>query len=141
MISPVTSSAPRPPLVTRRQSLGVVATVTLTAGVTGGLLLLPDRRERTRSLRALFPDAGSAFRIGEAYRRENPNEAHAEQLETALFGSRSEADRWLPRPTDELAEWVRARHREDLEANHTVRVNRWILTATEARICALIAAT
>jgi hypothetical protein len=99
----------------------------LAGGLSSALLLLSRAGlgAPENSLLALFPDPAAARAIGKAFLRDYPGEADAAHLAARL-----------PR-----------RHRlhmaisADFAAGKTVMVEGWVLSRTEARLCALVALT
>lgn len=118
-------------LVNRRRFLALIASVaagmaSAACAPTGDTPALgkPDL------LAALGRDA--VRRLGRRYRENVPSESDASRLEAALRASRS----WTARigvGHSTLADEVR----DDFEAGHTVVVDGWLLSVTEARQCAL----
>jgi hypothetical protein len=92
----------------------------------------PDLASR---LAALIPHADSAARIGSRYLASAPAEADAGLLVSSILGPQAHeatADAVLRRVVGE------SRQRDFLDGN-TVSVDGWILSGTEARLCALVA--
>ena len=71
--------------------------------------------------------------IGARYRAMTPTERDTPSLRAAILASRPFASRVLALRQPSMAELVR----RDFEHGHTVVVQGWILSATEARQCAL----
>jgi hypothetical protein len=95
-------------------------------------------------LRALVPAPDSARLIGRAYLAGCPNEvgddARLARLILADPGgpeSASRADAPMPADTRSLRETIATRVREDFRHGRTATVDGWILSRTEARLCAL----
>ena len=85
----------------------------------------------------LQPEVVSARRIGRAYLREHPQEAVRVILTRQLASLPGEPG--APRLDDErVAAWLSQSSSADFEAGRTVRVDRWWLSETEARLCALL---
>jgi hypothetical protein len=98
---------------------------------------LPAGRATAR-LRRLLPDIGSAREIGAIYRRACPAEADPPRLTRLLLSSLSLDDRGLAGRSDaSLRALLTARVRRDFAAGDTVDISGWILSRTEARLCAL----
>jgi len=79
---------------------------------------------------ALGPDA--VRRLGRRYRENVPRERDAPRIEAAITASRPWAAR-IGVSHSTLSDQVR----DDFEAGHTVVVDGWLLSVTEARQCAL----
>jgi hypothetical protein len=88
-----------------------------------------------RTLAMLVPERESARRIGKAYLAVKPEEADLERL-IALLCPRRE-DRQCP-PREQLRRLLAVRH-DDFCDGRIVRLQGWIIPATEARLCALVA--
>lgn len=85
-------------------------------------------------------DAGAAAVIGSAYLEVTPEERDRGLLLERLAGASLAAwDQLAVRDRAALAEAVRERHRADFAQDRVVRLNGWILSRTEARLCALVA--
>ncbi|MFL5562651.1 MAG: hypothetical protein ACJ79K_14360 [Gemmatimonadaceae bacterium] len=77
--------------------------------------------------------AGPVRAIGARYRAMNHAEGDAASLRRAISASRPFASRFLGAASPPLAELVRA----DFAEGRTIVVDGWVLSATEARQCAL----
>jgi hypothetical protein len=95
--------------------------------------LLPSK------LSEILPHRKSASAVGREYLKIAPLEADVSRL-LELIGApeksirdRSSAD------AEALAEWLQAKQRDDFDQGRIVLVQRWMLSQTEARLCALIA--
>ena len=125
--------------ITRRRVLWALVAVGATVGL-ARLARLPPFDSRVRgSLRALLTDLASAERVGSAYVEQHPEEADPALLEARIAGSQADAERIFGemRP-DELASWIWNRQQEDFRAGRTVSVDGWILSETEALLCARV---
>ena len=71
--------------------------------------------------------------IGTSYRAMNPTEADVRSLHKAILASRPWASRFRLSPSPNVTELVQS----DFEHSQTVVVRGWVLSATEARQCAL----
>lgn len=91
-------------------------------------------------LLSLLRHRTSARRIGERYLRVAPDEASAARL-VDLICDDVMPDRARLAAVDDatLRRRLRSRVQQDFARNRTVRVAGWILSATEARLCALAA--
>jgi hypothetical protein len=111
----------------------------LAAGIAGAALGLRlylsgggASREAAR-LAGMLPHAQSAARLGRLYLEGAPQEADAARL-VALINA-------APAPTDTdeaLRAKLDARIRDDFINNDLVAVDGWLLSRTEARLCALV---
>ena len=91
---------------------------------------------RPHPLLSTFSDPRSAAFIGKAYLEGRHTEAHAWELAKGL----EEALKLYPndsRQPDALRAAMQARQRDDFANGRTVNVAGWMLSQTEARLCAL----
>ena len=86
----------------------------------------------TRALRSLILSRDSAVRLGRAYLVATPNEASASRLTSLILGESAMR-------TGREAARVRSRIQGDFDAGRVVTVDGWIVSPTEARLCALCA--
>ncbi|MBI4341157.1 MAG: hypothetical protein HY598_02620 [Candidatus Omnitrophica bacterium] len=86
----------------------------------------------------LLPDPTSAAVVGHAYLDCVPAEADRHRL-VELMSPRRQRRALAAAPTARLQEWFHQRRRRDFEMEHTVLVQGWMLSVTEARLCALVA--
>jgi hypothetical protein len=130
--------------ISRRQLLRMLAGYVSTVGLTSrcdaadqhwSLAAMPDAH---RSLE-IFPSRESAVLIGREYLRLFPQEAHAERLLDLIV---SPAARWaIPssgRIQPAMAQWLYEKQRGDFVQGQTVLIQGWMLSRTEARLCALL---
>jgi hypothetical protein len=90
-----------------------------------------------RRLSALFEQPLSARSIGTAYLQTAPHEAESERLLALLCpGADAQCD-LMQASTEELRSHFRRQRREDFARGQTVLVRGWVLSETEARLCAL----
>ncbi len=90
------------------------------------------RKSRAREgLAALFPDIAAARQVGRAYLDAYPLDADREKL-LALFEEVFSS----PQPV-RLRGKVNARREHDFRRQNLAVVGGWVLSATEARLCAL----
>jgi hypothetical protein len=85
-------------------------------------------------LLAVFTDLDSARNVGVEYLRSRPEETDLRKLLAALCGS-SSID-----ATDAAHDWaatLAAKCRDDFLERRVVHVDAWVLSWTEARLCAL----
>ena len=117
----------------------------LAAGIVGaaiGLRLYWPGGSVTREARRLadmLRHRDSAARLGRLYLDEKPREADTTLLVTLIGAARGPA---LPPPSPATDEALRAdledRIRNDFTYGNTVAVDGWLLSLTEARLCALV---
>ena len=105
----------------------------------GALILLIDRMWKddaaVAAIRALITHRADADQLGRAYLAMHRDERSSAALLRHLLG---------PMPPASAAETpgrIAARIRADYRAARTVTVEGWILSRTEARLCALVALT
>lgn len=106
-----------------------------------GLIPAPFKRQLLQSrLAALFKNRESAQVIGREYLNHSPQEANPQVLLNLLSaGLAIEAELFFLARDDKLRQSLERRIRQDFEDEHVVRVRGWLLSATEARLCALAA--
>jgi hypothetical protein len=134
----------REPQLTRRGFLGRVGRGAAAGFATPALVaaLVACRRdpELADELGAFFSDSKSARQLGRACLAAFPDENDARILVERLAGA--DLARWnalAAEARSELAAAVRSRHRDDFASGRVVRVRGWVLSETEARLCALAA--
>ena len=121
-------------LASRRRALQQLAALCGVLGLHVPLAALGCRDEPEaleQALAVLLPSRASAAAVGEAYLRQAPLEASAGTLEALILGSAREAG--LPI----TAEGLRLRIERDFVEEKIVRLDGWVLSATEVRLCAL----
>jgi hypothetical protein len=112
-------------------------------GLAGPTLLVPlvgcgPSESLEAALLGFFADLGSAREVGREYLKLAPEEDDRDALVQRLAGAGLR--RWEAfAATDPAAllRAVRARHTEDFAAERVVRLRGWMLSETEARLCAL----
>jgi hypothetical protein len=118
------------PTATRRRLLALLGAA---AAATGMPAAAPARGDpRAGALLGLTRHPASAARVGAAYLATRPAEADTARLVEALWPD--------PDPGDDPAALARAfaaRMRDDFTQGRTARVEGWVLSASEARLCAL----
>lgn len=90
-------------------------------------------------LRSMIADLESARRVGQAYLAKAPAEADRQRLLAGLF---PRLDPGEARLGDGPASWrdsFSTRCRRDFAEGQTVQIEGWVLSLTEARLCALAA--
>jgi len=99
----------------------------------------PLTRAATRLAR-LFPRGQSAHRIGRLYLRQAPSEDDAPALVHLIVASLSVPLDALHRLDDgAMRELIERRVRQDFADGRTASVDGWVLSVTEARLCAVAA--
>jgi hypothetical protein len=105
---------------------------------TSGLSMIWREERAEWRLRRLLRHPDSATAVGAVYRRAVPAEADPPTLTRLLLSSLSLDEARLARRSDAwLRALVAARIRNDFTAGHTATIDGWILSRTEARLCAL----
>ncbi len=92
------------------------------------------------TLAGFYEDRASAAAVGRAYLEGAPEEARRDVLLDRLCGPRRSEWAALARSApEELFAAIRSQHRSDFEAGRVASVDDWILSLTEARMCAIAA--
>ena len=107
------------------------ALAALTANCRAGAGYDESSLARPELLEALGADGVRA--VGTRYRATHPDERDAPSIREAILASRPWRARLAGRGTPTIPDLVR----DDFERGRTVVVNGWLLSATEARQCAL----
>lgn len=81
----------------------------------------------------------SARLLGERYLLEAPQETDAALIATRIAGSARRARALATMDTSSLRRLLAEQQRRDFAAGRTVNVNGWVLSRTEAQLCALAA--
>jgi hypothetical protein len=125
-----------------RATAGVAGTVTLGA-LGGGLVLRGDVPVPLAvRLGALLPERASAVAVGAAYLDVVPDERAIGRLLASLEHRVRGLERIAATTTDaELRALLAAASQADFAAGDTIRVRGWILSRSEARVCALASLT
>ena len=128
----------------RRRELLALATALVAAGVGGLSVVVPggsDRAERAAErLVGSLRNRASAAAVGREYLKTAPSEASLVRLLGYLGRApdgRAQAAGILDR--DRLRADIAAREKQDFEERNVVVLRGWILSRTEARLCALAA--
>jgi hypothetical protein len=101
-------------------------------------------RPRAKNLLAskvseILPHKESGSAVGREYLKVAPAEADVSRL-IDLIGAPEESIRAQSKAgTQAFADWLRAKQRDDFDRGRVVLVQGWMLSQTEARLCALIA--
>lgn len=90
-------------------------------------------------LSALFTNQRSARAIGERYLALVPEEADATVLTARIAGSTPQYLRLAGADTRALRQLLAMQQRRDFAEGRTALVDGWVLSCTEARLCALAA--
>jgi hypothetical protein len=94
------------------------------------------------SLTHLFSHRESAIVVGLEYLQYRPGEADVDRLVDLICLCRPERRAELARAkVERLREVLKLQQREDFRYSRIVKVHGWILSETEARLCALVALT
>jgi hypothetical protein len=121
--------------LTRRVMLRALALAGLSATPLAALATTLHPAER---LRRLLPHPESAQAVGLIYRAAFPAEVRSTVLVPLLLSSLSlDAGAVAGRSDASLRRAVAARVRADFAAGETVEIGGWMLSRTEARLCAL----
>jgi hypothetical protein len=129
-------------MITRRAVLTMAAIATLLSsrpGLAAANRGLPrSLRLRASRLTGIFSRRQSARAVGRAYLRVAPGEADPQILMGAITGTTPDLHRVLDHGDDaDLGAALRNRIRRDFADGRTVSVEGWLLSQTEARLCAL----
>lgn len=125
--------------MTRRTFLAAAA---LTAAGGGGVLYrltssdFDPELEQTVDVASLFDELGPARRVGRTYLEDHPVEADERALVRLLEAEPGWRGVWEGSPA-RIAAVARRTIRLDYQNGRTVPVGGWILSRTEARLCAL----
>jgi hypothetical protein len=134
----------KPPTIHRRQFLllalglaGSVAAGSKLSGAAEGWLRQGNLRAK---LTALFIHQESAQAIGRAYLQRYPQEADVRTLEDQIAqGIAGGHTLLVATGKPEISKLLTDRIRQDFATDRVVKVQGWILSVTEARLCALAA--
>lgn len=98
----------------------------------------PGQAPLERALLRLLSDPEGAAAAGREYLAQAPGEADADRLLEGLAGPRrAEWPALAEGGAGALRRALRERHAEDLAAGRVARVRGWVVSRTEARLCAL----
>jgi hypothetical protein len=93
-----------------------------------------------RSLSGFFADPESARVVGREYLELYPDEPEADAVLQRLAGPRlSEWETLAASDPDRLVQALRLQHHSDFAHERVVAIRGWVLSETEARLCALAA--
>lgn len=128
--------------ISRRAFLAAAALAAAGSGGVAYRLLSEDdfdpELEQTVAVARLFDELEPARRVGRAYLTDHPGEADERTLVRLLVAT-SGWDRASEASPTRLGELARSALTRDFERGKTVAVDGWILSRTEARLCALVA--
>jgi hypothetical protein len=128
-------------LLTRRTLLTGFAPAGVLALIAPAVLATPaleHSRAQLARLRALMRDQHSARAIGKIYLRGTPEEADRQGLVMLILAAMALPASELPRiPASRLASLLHETISADFSSGRTVNLHGWILSVTEARVCAL----
>jgi len=109
-------------------------------GLLAALSACGPSRELEVRLADFYGDPTAAREVGQAYLKITPDERDRDRLVEALAGGAlAEWERLALADPGALQESVRSRHLADFALDRTVRLHGWILSRTEAQLCALTA--
>jgi hypothetical protein len=92
------------------------------------------------SLSGFFADRESARAVGREYLERAPGERDADRVLEQLAGPHlREWEALAASGSDRLAQMLRRQHRDDFAQERVVAIRGWVLSETEARLCALVA--
>ena len=118
---------------------GAVVAV-LAAPALAALLACERRPTLAQALAGFYSEPASAARVGQAVLSAVPAEATIEAVVAALAGDRrAELDALAASDPGGLRRLLREQHRRDFEDGRTVDIDGWVLSRTEARLCAVAA--
>jgi hypothetical protein len=87
---------------------------------------------------ALFEHQDSARIVGLEYLKKNPQEANVHLLQDRIIAGFTGGYTALAQASDStIRKLIEERVRQDFETDQIVKLQGWILSATEARLCAL----
>ncbi len=88
----------------------------------------------------LFQNKESAKEVGLAYLKKTPKERDKQKLLTAISSIlKKNHTHFIKADTPKLREWLYVRRQLDFEEGRLVEVQGWLLSITEAQLCALAA--
>jgi len=123
----------------RRQFISAAGCVWVASLRVPGIALAAEDKavggEFADGLVRIFRDQRSARTIGREYLKGVPAEADKAHLVSLISQSRNQTPDLPGRLS--LEEWISSRIREDFSSSKVVNVGGWVLSETEARICAI----
>lgn len=127
---------------TRRDLLKQLAAAGLIASLPASFLVGPARsalEPLAAHLTEVFSHRLSAGVVGRRYLALHPHEANAALLAARIAGTARNYLRLTEAGRGRLRALLVHQQRQDFAAGRTVNVDGWILSRTEARLCALVA--
>ena len=91
------------------------------------------------ALAMIYSDPGAAVIVGRVYLEQFPEEANVEILVAQIVGNQRSRLRKLAMDQPALLRALAELHAADFKEDRLVTVDRWVLSRTEARLCALAA--
>jgi len=91
------------------------------------------------ALATIYEDPAAAAIVGRVYLEQFPEEANVEILVAGIAGDQRSRLRRLATDHDALLRALAELHAVDFAEDRLVTVDRWVLSRTEARLCALAA--
>lgn len=128
--------------LTRRELLQWLACMGLALGptsVTCANVVPTSRLPLGGRLSRFFANGESARAIGRRYLALTPEESDINRLTTLICGAPENYVHLTRSRPDETRSLLAAQQRADFAAGRTVMVDGWVLSQTEARLCALAA--
>jgi len=123
----------------RRLGAGAVSALALAGGATVPMACAGSRDPLRGALGAFFDESERAGAVGAAYLEQAADEASVEALLALLFDpgvaearARAESD-----PAS-LYRGLRSQHEADFVEGRVAHVDGWVLSLTEARVCAVV---
>jgi hypothetical protein len=89
-------------------------------------------------LTEILPHRDSAAAVGREYLKIAPLEADVSRLIDLIVSPEKSIGAQSRTDAEALAESLRAKQRDDFEQGRTVLIQGWMLSQTEARLCALV---
>jgi hypothetical protein len=117
-------------------ALGAAAALLPAMRPAQALVAAPDPAAR---LVGLFKHPASARAIGAVYLAGHPEEADARRLIELVIGADGDPPAIRDMSDPELRAWLRGRLARDFATERIVKLDGWLLAATEVRLCALVA--
>lgn len=130
----------------RRRLIGTLALLGISGFIASSapkarplVALAREHRVLAARIARCFRHKASARTIGRAYLVQAPHEAEVELLLERILASMGATGGYRSRDVRLLFKQIHRAVRQDFEGGHTIRLKGWILSQTEARVCALAA--
>ncbi len=125
--------------LTRRKFLSLSTALLMSGGFLGFLKWRPSatRKRLSDGARAIFKNRESARFVGEQYLEQYPGEKDVSLLVEQIFGSDHGMGPWTAER--EIMDWITERIQKDFAEEKIRELQGWICSATELRLCALMA--